>query len=147
MTRLDMRRIDHKGIYGVLKKENSILLVRKSRGPYKGLFDFPGGRKEEGESDEEALVRELKEETGIVPIRWMFLDTFVYECSYIHEGEKIEFHHRGNVFFIEQYDDQSSDLNIIYEDVHGCSWCSLESIEECSPPVKLMREKLKRFLG
>ena len=54
----------HRGIYGILVRDNQLLLVRKSRGPYSGLLDLPGGKPEPGESDSEALIREWKEETG-----------------------------------------------------------------------------------
>lgn len=55
------------------------LLVRRGRPPAHGLFAFPGGRVETGESDEEAVRRELMEETGlsageVVQVREMSLD-------------------------------------------------------------------------
>ena len=28
----------HKGIYGIIRKNNQILLIRKARGPYKDIF-------------------------------------------------------------------------------------------------------------
>lgn len=41
------------------------LLVRRGRAPARGLFAFPGGRVEAGETAEEAVRRELFEETGL----------------------------------------------------------------------------------
>jgi 8-oxo-dGTP diphosphatase len=41
------------------------LLVRRGRPPAEGLLAFPGGRIEPGESKEEAVRRELMEETGL----------------------------------------------------------------------------------
>lgn len=43
-----------------------LLLVRRGHEPGKGLWSVPGGRVESGESDEAALVREVREETGLV---------------------------------------------------------------------------------
>lgn len=43
-----------------------ILLVRRGRAPGEGLWSIPGGRVEAGESDAEAVIREVKEETGLV---------------------------------------------------------------------------------
>lgn len=42
-----------------------LLLVKRARPPGEGLWSIPGGRVEPGEDDPAALVRELKEETGL----------------------------------------------------------------------------------
>jgi 8-oxo-dGTP diphosphatase len=42
-----------------------VLLVRRARPPAAGLFSLPGGVVELGETLEEALVREVREETGL----------------------------------------------------------------------------------
>jgi 8-oxo-dGTP diphosphatase len=42
-----------------------LLLIRRGHPPGDGLWSLPGGRVEPGESDAEAVVRELIEETGL----------------------------------------------------------------------------------
>ena len=42
-----------------------LLLVRRGHAPSAGLWSVPGGRVEPGESETEAVVRELAEETGL----------------------------------------------------------------------------------
>ena len=43
----------------------SVLLIKRGSDPYKGEWALPGGFVEKGESLEEAVIRELKEETAI----------------------------------------------------------------------------------
>ena len=47
------------------KDLNKSLFCIRAKEPYKGLYNFVGGKVEEGESNEEAAYRELFEETGI----------------------------------------------------------------------------------
>jgi 8-oxo-dGTP diphosphatase len=56
---------------GLVFREGKILLVQMNYGSNKGLWMIPGGMVEAGESLEEAVIREVKEETGIstVPTR------------------------------------------------------------------------------
>ena len=42
-----------------------LLLIRRGHAPGAGLWSLPGGRVEPGETDTEALVREMREETGL----------------------------------------------------------------------------------
>lgn len=46
--------------------EGRLLLIRRGHEPGKGLWSIPGGKIEDGESDEEAVAREVLEETGLV---------------------------------------------------------------------------------
>ena len=45
--------------------EGSILLVRRGRPPQAGRWSVPGGHVEPGETPEAAVLRELREETGL----------------------------------------------------------------------------------
>ena len=46
--------------------DGRMLLIRRGHEPGKGLWSIPGGKIESGESDGEALVREVLEETGLI---------------------------------------------------------------------------------
>lgn len=46
----------------VIHRDGKIFATKRGYGEYKGKWEFPGGKREEGESGEEALYREIKEE-------------------------------------------------------------------------------------
>lgn len=46
-------------------KDRKVLLVKRGRPPFAGLWSLPGGKVEGGETPRQAACRELKEETGI----------------------------------------------------------------------------------
>lgn len=50
----------------LLEKDNQILLGLKKRGFGKGKYNGVGGKLEPGETKEEALLREVKEEIGVM---------------------------------------------------------------------------------
>lgn len=49
----------------IIISDGKLLLVERARPPAQGMFAFPGGRVEHGETREEAARRELSEETGL----------------------------------------------------------------------------------
>lgn len=54
-----------------LRDDGCFLLAQRPKGkPYAGYWEFPGGKAESGESAAHALVRELEEELGIVPLEY-----------------------------------------------------------------------------
>ena len=61
-----MKEHKHLGAYGLIIKDEKILLIKKHGGPYDGKLDLPGGTIEFCERPEDALKRELLEEVGIV---------------------------------------------------------------------------------
>jgi ADP-ribose pyrophosphatase YjhB (NUDIX family) len=72
-----------------LVRGDAVLLVKRGLEPSRGLYAFPGGRVEAGETSEEAARRELLEETGMMaaaltPLREYLIDALV-------DGEEITY--------------------------------------------------------
>lgn len=53
------------GVYGLLLKDDALLVIDKNGGPYINRYDLPGGSLEEGETLATAMRREFTEETGL----------------------------------------------------------------------------------
>ena len=49
----------------VLDDDGRLLMIQRGTEPDRGRWSLPGGRVELGETDEEAAVREVREETGL----------------------------------------------------------------------------------
>ena len=53
-------------VAAVILRDGAVLVTRRpERGHLAGLWEFPGGKVEPGEGEEEALVREVEEEIGV----------------------------------------------------------------------------------
>ncbi len=53
-------------VAAIIKKDNHFLIVKRNRKKHLGLkWEFPGGKVQENETFEEALIREIKEELNI----------------------------------------------------------------------------------
>lgn len=84
------------GAYGLIITEGKLLLIEKMGGPFKGLWDLPGGAIEFGESPETALQREIKEEAALSANDFELLTVMHhYDASY-------PFHHIGIIYRVNK---------------------------------------------
>ena len=119
-----------KVVAGLIKKGDKFLLVRrplnKKRG---GLWEFPGGKVEKGETLEEAIKRELKEELDIeVNVKGV-----LSEVKYNYPEGEIE------LYLLEVESNEEPELKEAIEK----RWVSVEEAEElelCPADRELIRK-------
>lgn len=78
------------GVGAVIVQEGRALLVRRGREPLKGHWSIPGGLVEVGESLHAGLIREVREETGLIvePVELIELLDRIHR-----EGERVRYHY------------------------------------------------------
>lgn len=96
----------HLGAYGIVIEDNKILLIKKVTGPYDGKLDLPGGTIEFCERPEDALKRELFEETGINITKYELFDTDSINIDWYQDDIKIKTHHIGIFYKILEYQNE-----------------------------------------
>ena len=73
-------------------KDDMIMLAKKKKGFGEGKYNGVGGKLEEGESVEEALIRETKEEINITPLDYEKVGVVSFDEDYKGKRSRLEFH-------------------------------------------------------
>ena len=111
----------------LLVKGNKYLMVKRSfeEENYPGYWGVPGGKMEEGESPKDALIREIKEELGII-------------ITDLKPLGKYEFNSRLFVFYHEdpEFDESSITLNEEHTDARFFSFLEIQNNKNIIPNMK-----------
>ncbi|MBP2659694.1 MAG: hydrolase [Firmicutes bacterium] len=73
-----------KVVAAVIQDQNEFFATQRGHGEYKGGWEFPGGKVEPGESNEAALIREIREELKIDISIESYLGTVEYDYPSFH---------------------------------------------------------------
>ncbi|MCR5309261.1 MAG: (deoxy)nucleoside triphosphate pyrophosphohydrolase [Bacilli bacterium] len=68
----------------IIIKSNKIFVTQRGYGDFKDKWEFPGGKLEQGESGEDCIVREIKEELDADIRVVKFLNTIEYKYPTFH---------------------------------------------------------------
>lgn len=71
-------------VAAIIKNENKIFATQRGYGEFKDGWEFPGGKIETGETPEDALIREIKEELNTEIQVGQLLDTVEYDYPQFH---------------------------------------------------------------
>lgn len=71
-------------VAAILHRDGAYFATQRGYGEFEGMWEFPGGKIEEGETAEFALMREIQEELGIDITIDKFLCTTEYDYPSFH---------------------------------------------------------------
>lgn len=71
-------------VAGLIYDGDKILITKRSGGEFDGMWEFPGGKIESGETHREALERELMEELSIGASMEQYLMTLTHQYETFH---------------------------------------------------------------
>ncbi|MGB7594335.1 MAG: (deoxy)nucleoside triphosphate pyrophosphohydrolase [Erysipelotrichaceae bacterium] len=71
-------------VAALIMLDQSILIAKRQKGEFSGMWEFPGGKIELGESHETALRREIDEELNLPIMVDEFLATIEYDYPNFH---------------------------------------------------------------
>lgn len=92
--------------------ESKLLFCKRTKDPYKGLYNLVGGKIEEGEDGFTAAYRELGEETGI-------------DSSKIRLSHMMDFTYYNQNCYVEVYVGKLGEEIILCEEAHPLEWLSV----------------------
>jgi len=110
------------------------LLVWETWG--KGHWNFPKGHPEDGEKPIETALRELREETELVPLGLISDEPLVQRYSFRDEGRDRTVHKRVDYFLALV---NGGKIQLQTEEVGKSRWATLEELLELTPHLELQQ--------
>lgn len=137
----------HLGVYALITRTNNqeLLVVKKSLGCYTGLYDLPGGGLDEGELLEDALKREVLEETGCKVVSHTQIGTLSFTYPYMKESQQINLRHIGVIYNTTVTGEPLS--TPAGGDSDGCVWVNIDELSSSNAsPLVINALKLNKTI-
>ena len=130
------------GTAGFIENDRGeVLLIKRGKNPAKGKLAPPGGFADYGESAEEALSREVREETGLEIPRWSYLTSAVNWYTYKDVTYPVL------DFFYSAKAGGDRRLDLCNEETDGARWIPKESIDADALAFPSMQAAFRVFMG
>ena len=122
-------------VAAIIIKDSQVLATQRGYGEFQGWWEFPGGKMETGESPQEALKREIREELDA--------DVLVKELLETVEWDYPNFHLTMHCFI----------CNLLSESLHlneheAATWLNLENLRSVKwlPADEILLDKIAEYL-
>ena len=123
----------------IINEKGELLVERRAKEPAKGTLDLPGGFADCNETAEEAVAREVLEETGLKINSASYL--FSVPNVYLYSGMNI---HTLDLFFLCQA--ENGEQALAADDAAACLWIPLSEIHTEQFGLRSIRQALYLFL-
>ena len=128
----------------LLKKDNQILLAKKKRGFGKGKYNGVGGKIEQGETPDDAMIRETKEEIAVTPINYEKVGFLEFDEYYKGKKEKVAFH----LYIVNKWDGEpteSEEMNPKWFDIKDIPYDKMFPDDKYWFPLILEGKKIRAY--
>ena len=148
ITDRPLQQVQRVGSYAFITAENHVLLSLLNRGPNRGKWTLVGGAIDFGESPNEALIREIREEAGIeIDVEPELLDVFSHQHAFtLDDGSVKQMHFIGVIHTVKL-----SKMLVCKPDGDGLSsdgtkWFDLDQLNfaQLNPSVIKVLDRLKK---
>ena len=117
-----------KVVAAVIRAGDRIFATQRGYGDFKGGWEFPGGKIEEGETPQEALVREIREELETEIAVGELIDTIEYDYP--------TFHLSMDCFWAEIVSG-----NVVLKEHEAAKWLTKETLDSLGRVCGYWRDK------
>ena len=128
------------GVGAVIHSEGKILLVKRAKEPNRGVWVIPGGLVELGESLENAVAREMKEELGI-DVRVESLLGVATEM-FVDEQKRTKYHYVLIDFVVAPLQNEI----VLNDESEDCGWFSPEIVMSIKT-TENTRNMIRRYVA
>ncbi len=128
----------------LLKRNNEILLAMKKRGFGEGKYNGVGGKIENNESPEQAMIRETEEEIKVTPIKYEKVGEIEFDEFYKENKQRLVFH----LYLVYEWSGnptESEEMSPKWFDINNIPYDKMFPDDKYWLPLILQGKKVKAY--